>query len=91
MNAARNYLQSLQRELVEEGIKVGAMVSSGRIRGSADLERRLAPGGSDHLPKGFVVPTIDPADLLKMLLDAADDPTRLESRWPEVPPIPYLT
>ena len=89
MNAGRNYLQSLQREMLEHGISVGAIFTSGGIRGSADVNRYDAPGGADHLPNNFKIPVADPADLLELLLAAAADPGRLEAHWPETPPIPY--
>jgi short-subunit dehydrogenase len=91
MNAARNYLQSLHGEMLEHGINVGAMTTSGSIRGSADIERYDVPGGRDHLPENFTIPIADPAELLELLLAAAADRNRLEARWPAVPPMTYLS
>jgi NADP-dependent 3-hydroxy acid dehydrogenase YdfG len=90
MNAGRNYLQSLQREMLEHMINVGALTISGAIRGSVDADRYDTPGGADHIPEKLSIPMADPMEMLELLLAAAADPDRLEARWPAVPPIPYL-
>jgi hypothetical protein len=79
--------------MLEHGINVGVVTVSGALRGSVDADRYDKPTNTrsaDHIPENFTVPMADPAEMLELLLAAAADPDRLELRWPEVPPIPYL-
>jgi len=82
MSAARNYLQSLQLELVPENIKVGIVTITAIVANSAYHQGLLAKHGGTTLPHDFPWPEADPDHLAVLLDQALNDPTRLEAIYP---------
>lgn len=82
MAAARNYLQSLQKELVSEGIEVGIVTITAVVRNSAFHQGLQAERGQEgsHIATQF--PEADPDHLASLLDEAAADPERLEASFP---------
>ncbi len=80
MAAARNYLQSLQKELVSEGIEVGVVTITAIVRNSAFHQGLQAEGGDADL--AGQLPKADPDHLASLLDEAAGDPERLEASFP---------
>lgn len=81
MAAGRNYLQSLQKELVPENIKVGLITITAVIRNSA-IHKSLTAENGASLPEGLEVPEVDPDHLAALLEDALNDTERLEASFP---------
>ncbi|KAF1697246.1 short-chain dehydrogenase [Pseudoxanthomonas jiangsuensis] len=82
MSAARNYLQSLQRELVSENIGVGFVTITAIVQNSAYHQGMLAAGGKTGLPDDMAFPVVDPDHLAALLDDALRDPSRVEASYP---------
>jgi NAD(P)-dependent dehydrogenase (short-subunit alcohol dehydrogenase family) len=83
MAAVRHYLHSLHGEVAAKGVYVGALTVNGMIDGSAaDLAIKSGQLKFD-LPEGFVIPTIDPADLADALWNMFTKRDRIEIAYPE--------
>lgn len=81
MAAARNYLQSLQQELVERGIEVDVVAITAAVRNSA-FHRELQAGGAASSGITSEIPEAAPEQLAELLDEAASDPERLEACFP---------
>ena len=82
MAAARNYLYSLQGELVGENIEVGLITVSAIIRSSAF--HQAVEGGHVKLdmPAGVAIPQVEPSHLAMLLEETARDPGKVEVFFP---------
>lgn len=77
MAAGRNYLHSLQQELVEEGIKVGVVTISAMVLNSDYHKSSLA---ADAPPPDM--PKADPEHLVDILIEVAENPKEFEALFP---------
>ena len=86
MAAARNYLHSLHGEIADKGVYAGVLTVNGMIAGSG-AHRAIASGELTlDLPEGFVIPTVDPADLADALWELLTKRDRVEITYPETDP-----
>ena len=74
MAASRNYLQSLQKELIQENIKIGLITISAQIKNSESYDETQS--------KDSQFPVVHSDDLALLLEDVANDPERLEVFYP---------
>ena len=81
MAAARNYLQSLQQELLSEQIKVGLITISAQIQQSESYvaQHETTTDTTDNA----AFPVVHPDTLARLLDQAAQDDSRLEAFYPE--------
>ena len=79
MAASRNYLQSLQQELISEHIQVGLITISAQIENSASFVASQQHKATDETSP---FPTVHPDELAELLAHAAQDDARLEACYP---------
>ncbi|WP_422739828.1 SDR family NAD(P)-dependent oxidoreductase [Micromonospora sp. WMMD729] len=84
MAAARNYLHSLHGEVASKGVYVGTLMVNAMIPGSAGHRAMTSGELGVHVPDGFEIPTVDPANLADLLWKLLTDRDRVEVLHPEV-------
>ncbi|MGN7974441.1 SDR family NAD(P)-dependent oxidoreductase [Serratia sp. 22264] len=85
MAAARNYLQSLQKELVIENIKVGVVTITAIVQNSATHQELQSQDGMNDLVMELGLSEVDPDHLAILLDDALNNTKILEMSFPVLP------
>ncbi len=78
MAAARNYLQSLQKEVASDHVDIGVITITAIIQNSAFHQSLFTESGKKSMP----VPEVDPDHLATLLDEALCNPHKLEAIYP---------